>query len=101
MVLRVPGKCIDGFRITRIGQGLSQSVNRAADAFSTAVQNVGIDHGGLDIFMPQELLNGAIIVACLQEVSGERMPKGMTGRMLRDARPSDGGLYSLLDDRPI
>ena len=43
-----------------------ETVERAADAAATAVEDVGVDHGGLDVFVAEELLYGADIVAALE-----------------------------------
>ena len=37
---------------------------------------MGVDHGGFDIFMSKEFLNGADVVVVLEEVGGEGVPKG-------------------------
>ncbi len=34
-------------------------VQRTADSLAAAVEDVGVDHGGLDIFVAQEFLDGA------------------------------------------
>ena len=36
-----------------------------------ALENVGVDHGGFDVFMPEEFLNGSYIVSALEEVGCE------------------------------
>ena len=40
---------------------------------------MGIDHGGLDIFVTEKFLDGADIVAVLEEVGGEGVAKGVRG----------------------
>jgi hypothetical protein len=38
---------------------------------------MGIDHGGFDILVAQQFLDGADIVMVFQQVRGEAMPEGM------------------------
>jgi hypothetical protein len=45
---------------------------------------MGIDHGGFDIFMPQEFLDCADIIAILKEMGGKAMAKGVTANLLVD-----------------
>ena len=37
----------------------------------TTVEDVGVDLGGLDVFVTQQFLDGADVVASFQEVGGE------------------------------
>jgi hypothetical protein len=39
---------------------------------------MGVDHRGFDIFMAEEFLHGADIVAMLQQLRRKTMAKGMT-----------------------
>jgi hypothetical protein len=45
----------------------SQGIDRAAHAPSASGQNMGGDHGGLDVFMTEQLLNRPEIISVLQE----------------------------------
>jgi hypothetical protein len=38
---------------------------------------MGVNHGGLHIFVPEEFLDGPDIIALLEELSRETVPKGM------------------------
>ena len=38
---------------------------------------MGVDHGGFDVFVAKEFLDGADVVAVLEEVGGETMAKGV------------------------
>jgi len=49
---------------------------------------VGVDHGGFDILVPEELLNGANVVTVLQQMSGKRVSEGVR----RDVLVNFGGL---------
>lgn len=46
-------------------------VEGAFDRQPAAIKDVSVDHGGLDVFVPEELLDGANIVSALQEVRGK------------------------------
>lgn len=56
-------------------------VKGTADSKGTGVHNVGVDHGGFYIFVAEEFLNGADVVAGFQEMGG----KGVAECMWRDA----------------
>ena len=43
------------------------------------LQNMSIDHGGLDIFVAEQFLHGADVIAILEQLSGKTMAKGMRG----------------------
>ena len=38
---------------------------------------MGVDHGGFDVFVTEEFLDGADIVAALEEVGSEGVAEGM------------------------
>ena len=42
---------------------------------ATLLKDVGVDHGGGNIVVPEQLLNGADIGSALKQVGGEGMPK--------------------------
>ena len=54
---------------------------------------MGVDHGGFNVFVAEEFLDGADVVAALQEVSGEGMAEGVTA----DAFGEVGGSGSLFE----
>ena len=85
-------------------------VDGTADGQSAALEDMSIDHGGFDIFMPKQFLHGADtcpepqvrgIVAILEEVGDKiinlghahftRMPLVMVDNKL--AQPADIGLF--------
>jgi hypothetical protein len=47
-----------------------------------AIQNMGIEHRGLDVFVAESFLDRADIVAVRQQVCGKGMPKGVTVRFM-------------------
>lgn len=78
----------------------SGGVERAADAERPGLEDMGIDHGGADIVVPEEFLDGPDIGAGLEEVGGETVPEGMATGGLEDAgvadRDADGALKGAL-----
>jgi len=72
-----------------------ERVDRADDAAAAAhVEDVGVDHGGLDVFVPENLLDGSDVVAVHQEVGGKGVAEGVAADLLRDS-----GLVPCLVDR--
>jgi len=71
-------------------------VEGATDGEATAVENVSVDHCGFDVFVTQEFLDGADVVAVLQQVGGERVAEGVAGNAPGDAGPAGGSLDGLL-----
>ena len=69
------------------------SVERAADGQAAALQDVGVDHGGLDVLVAEELLDRADVVVVLQQVGGEGVAEGVAGHALVEA----GGTWRLTD----
>ena len=57
---------------------------------------MGVNHGGFDIFVAEEFLDGANFVAVLEEMGGKAMSKGMTANLFRNV-----GLASGLFDRSL
>ena len=47
------------------------------DGESAALEDVGVDHGGFDVFMPKEFLNGPYVIAGLEEMGGKRVAEGV------------------------
>lgn len=50
---------------------------------------MGIDHGGTDVLMSEEFLDGANVVAFFEEVGRERMAEGMAAAVLGNAGLAD------------
>jgi hypothetical protein len=57
---------------------------------------VRVNHRGLEIGMPEELLNGADVRALLQQVCCKRVTQCVTRRALRNARPEHRLSYRVL-----
>lgn len=52
----------------------SQAVDGALHSSASSVQDVCVDHGRLDVLVPQELLNSPDVVAIHQEMGREGVP---------------------------
>jgi hypothetical protein len=74
---------------------------RDSEHLATLLQDVGVDHGGGHIVMPEPLLNGADVGTALKQVRGEGMVQGVGADGLRQTGTSDGHLDSLVDDTGI
>ena len=60
------------------------------------MQDMGVDHGGLHVSMPEPCLHGPNIVAGFQPLRGERVPKGMAGDVFGDPGHARRGAYRFL-----
>src|SRR5688500_16314834 len=74
------------------------AVEGALDASGAAVEDVGVDHGGGDVFVAQEFLDGTDVVAVFEEVGGEAVAEGVGSYGARDAGGARGGADGALDD---
>lgn len=54
-------------------------IERRFDGESAALKDVGVDHGGFDVFVSEEFLNGADVVSVLEKVCGEGVAEGVRG----------------------
>jgi hypothetical protein len=61
---------------------------------TTSFENMGVDHGGGDIFVAEEFLNGTDIIATLKQVGSETVAQGVGADRFMDTgltgRLSDG-----------
>jgi hypothetical protein len=71
-------------------------IERTADAQSSAVEDVGIDHGGIDVGMAEKFLDGADIVTGFQQMGGEGMAQGVAADGFLDASLAGGATDLLL-----
>lgn len=55
-----------------------------------------VDHRCLQARVPQQLLNDANVVACLQEMGSIGVAKGVSADLFRDSRPADGMVQRIL-----
>lgn len=55
-------------------------IERTANATSTAIEDMGVDHSRAHIGVPEQLLHGADVIAILEQMGRERMAKRMASR---------------------
>ena len=65
------------FRIKPKPLRRSKRIRRTPDPFSTTVQYVSVDHRRGHVFVAEQFLNRADVVAVLKQVRGKRMPQRM------------------------
>ena len=70
-------------------------------AASRVPKDVGVDHGGLDIFVTEQLLDRPDVVAVLQEVGRKGMPERVAGGLLRNTCPQLREPHRPLQDRLV
>jgi hypothetical protein len=75
-------------------------VEGTEDILAAPVQDVGVDHGGGNIFVSKEFLYGADAVACFEQVRGKGVAEGVAGGVFYDTgfpnSRSNGALERLL-----
>ena len=64
----------------------------------TAVQGVGVDHGGADVAVAQEFLYGADVVSVFQKMSGKGVSEGVTAGVFYNACFPDCIFYGFLQN---
>ena len=74
-----------------------EGVGGAADSPAAAVEDVGVDHRRLQVPMAEQLLDGADVVAVLQQVGGEAVTEGMAGSVLDQPGSAHGVPEGALD----
>jgi len=79
----------------------TEVVQGARNALATLLQDVGVDHGGGHIVVPEPWLNGADVGAALKQVRGEGMTTGMCTDVLRQTGTADGHLDGVVDDAGV
>src|SRR3990172_5216474 len=81
---------------------LLQGVDRTANAFPAAVQNVSVNHRCFHILMPEQLLHGADVVTVGQKMRGEGMAESVAGRPLSQSGvPLRGVTLLVEEDEPL
>ena len=61
------------------------TIQRASHSASAAIEDVGIDHCGIEIFVPEQFLNCPDVVTRFQQVSSEAMTKRVATGVFDDA----------------
>ena len=76
------------------GRGSSQGIDRASHAPSASVQDMSVNHRGLDVFMTKQLLNGPDIPCLCRARHGRQVSvfQEMHG-------PAEGGINSGMAER--
>lgn len=62
-----------------------QKVGGAADPEGAAVDDMGVDHGGVQITVAHQLLDGSDVLAAFEQVSGKAMAQGVLCGLLDQA----------------
>jgi hypothetical protein len=70
-------------------------IQRAFYCHSTFLHDVCVNHCSADIFVSEQFLNGADIVAVFQQVGGKTVAEGMAGDRFGDARQATALLSAL------
>jgi hypothetical protein len=70
-----------------VGQCGEGGVEGTLHASSASVEHVRVDHGGLDAGVAEQFLDGANVIARLQQMRGEGVAKRVTGGAFGDPCP--------------
>jgi len=73
------------------------AIEWAGHRVGTFVHDVGVDHGRLHVFVSQQLLHGADVVAGFKEVGGEGVAESVAGDALVDPRSTGGSFDRFLE----
>ena len=73
-----------------VPNGLVSIVYGTDNTHCASIQDVGIDFGGGDIFMPEKLLDGADVIPFLQQSRGKTVAKSVCFYGFADAGFHDG-----------
>ena len=85
-----------GSRLMRVSGGVL-AIEGTADGQTSFVEDVGIDHGGANVFVAEEFLHGANIVPRFEEMGGKGMAEGVTGDAFGEPQELNGFSNDLLD----
>ncbi len=72
-------------------------VDGAAHAEAGTVTDVGVNHGSGDVFVAEELLDGANIVAVLEQMGSKTVPESVATGGFVDAGGADGVADGVLE----
>lgn len=75
-----------------------RSIKRAADCVGAAVQHMGVNLGGLDIFVAEQFLHCADVVARLEEVGGKAVAQRVGRDRFVQAGLARSSAHRALDD---
>ena len=77
--------------------GADLQIERTANTEGALIENVGIDHSGFEVFVPEEFLDGADIIAIFEQVGCEAMAQGMAAYFFVDLGGADGSFERSLE----
>ena len=72
------------------------AIEGTADPEADLIDDVQVDHGGADILVAEELLDGADVVAVAEHLSGEGVAEGVAGGGFGEAGLANSALYGAL-----
>ena len=72
------------------GLGVRQLVQRTGNRRLEFPHDVGIDHGGLNVTVPEQLLDLPNVGSGFEQMGGEAVPQAMYARVLCDSGPPQG-----------
>lgn len=72
-------------------------IQRAANGHRADLEHVGVDHGGLDVFMAEQILDGADVVTGFEQVGGEAVAQSVAGGAFFEAGQFGGAADGFLD----
>ncbi len=67
------------------------------DAETGSVEDVSVDHGGADVFVAEEFLHGANVVAVLQQMRSEAVTEGVAAGGFVSAGGAHGDFDGVLE----
>ena len=73
----------------------SGGIEGAGNPAPAPVEDMGVDHGGSDIGVSEQLLDGSDVVAVFDEMGGEGMAEGVAGAVFGDAGAFRAALTAL------
>src|SRR5262249_11458150 len=79
----------------------SEAIERAFHPGAGLAQDVSVDHGGGNVLMPQQFLDGANVSATLEGMGREAVSKSMAGDSFDDADTPDRCFDGLIDSRLV
>lgn len=71
--------------VLTVGFDPSEAIGWTLDARMRAFEDVRVDHGGPDVDVTQEFLDGSYVRSCLKKMCCEGMPECVTSYFLGDA----------------
>ena len=91
------------WHLMRIGirSSLRKHVKGGADPGWSAIEDMGVNHRGLDVAMARKFLHRADVIAAFEQMSRERVPERVAGGPLRQTRPRNRLPHCVLDERLV